>query len=94
VRRKSGSESNKISIQRWKFRKLKSVKDSGKKAVLDWMEQKICELDLKNITIPMMGLRHLRLVDATSRNYNGREFRFYYAKKISSYGKWNGERIA
>jgi hypothetical protein len=54
---------NEISIQRRIFREPKEVKDSSKKAFLDCMEQKIRECDLKNMTIPRMGLRHHRLVD-------------------------------
>jgi hypothetical protein len=54
---------NEIKLQRTIFSELKGVKDSSKMAMLDWMEQKIHEYDLKNYTIPRLGLRHHRLVD-------------------------------
>jgi hypothetical protein len=34
----------------------------NKKAVVDWMEQKIHERDLKNTTTSRLGMRHHRLV--------------------------------
>jgi hypothetical protein len=56
------ASNNEISIQKRAFSELKGVKDVNKKAVLDWMEQKIHECDLKNTTIPRLGMRHHRLV--------------------------------
>jgi hypothetical protein len=54
---------NEIKLQRTIFSELKGVKDTSKKAMLDWIEQKIHDCDLKNYTIHRLGLRHHRLVD-------------------------------
>jgi hypothetical protein len=43
---------NEIKLQRTIFTELKGVKDRSKKAMLDWMQQKIHEYDLKKYPIP------------------------------------------
>jgi hypothetical protein len=57
------NESNrKIKMQRTIFSELKGVKNASKKSMLDWMELKIHDCDIKNYTIPRLGLRHHRII--------------------------------
>jgi hypothetical protein len=50
-------------MQRTIFSELKGVKDASKRAILDWMNIKINEIDSKKeMTIPRLGLRHHRLM--------------------------------
>jgi hypothetical protein len=42
---------------------LKKEKDVHKKAIMDWMEQKIDECHQKQVTASRIGLRNHRMID-------------------------------
>jgi hypothetical protein len=56
-------ENNEAEMQKMVFSNLKGVKDVHKKVIMDWMEQKIYDCNQNQVIVPIIGLKHHRMVD-------------------------------
>jgi hypothetical protein len=63
VKEMIGQENNEVKNQEIFFSNLKGANDVHKKAIINWMEQKIDEYSQNQVTAPRIGLGHHRMVD-------------------------------